>query len=383
MSKNAYLNGSPPATLIENGKYSNPVAVLYSDTILYEIEAYDMGGGFGGVNIKDTLPLYLKYVPGSASHGGIRTPTSSYPERDILTWNSLVITPPPILVTYKATPVDSVCYSQPLFLNRAWIYSDDPDDEGVDTYPTYHQGAGASILTFSAGFGGRIYHATEQILDYRTTPRPGILVVPDEGYRFAGWSHAAYQPLRGETIPAQSGIMLYDTLTVYGNMELRAGFALEAYALSYHLHDGVNAPDNPQAYTILSGDITLGVPVKVGDVFTGWTGSNGDEPQLVVTIPHGSTGERAYYANYLYSGRQEVGNRSFVEDVDKIWAAKGDLFVRTTKPGTILRIYSIDGILIRQHTLLQPDITKYKLPSGLYVVTLNNGVGQKMIIDSD
>jgi hypothetical protein len=34
------------------------------------------------------------------------------------------------------------------------------------------------------------------------------------------------------------------------------------------------------------------------------------------------------------------------------------------------------GILFRQFTILQPGVTKYKLPAGVYVVTLNGGIGK-------
>jgi hypothetical protein len=52
-----------------------------------------------------------------------------------------------------------------------------------------------------------------------------LTIVPDSGYIFAGWSHDAYISLRGKLIPADSGVMHLDTLTLYGNVDLRASFA--------------------------------------------------------------------------------------------------------------------------------------------------------------
>ncbi|HCC52834.1 MAG TPA: hypothetical protein DEQ30_12925, partial [Porphyromonadaceae bacterium] len=103
---------------------------------------------------------------------------------------------------------------------------------------TYHQGASVGLVTFSAGSGGNIYNAEEQALDYKTTPRTGIVIVPNEGYRFTGWSHENYTSLRGHTIKAENRIMQYDTLTVYGNVNLQANFELEEYAIEYHLNGG-------------------------------------------------------------------------------------------------------------------------------------------------
>ncbi|MDR0796285.1 MAG: T9SS type A sorting domain-containing protein, partial [Tannerella sp.] len=117
-----------------------------------------------------------------------------------------------------------------------------------------------------------------------------------------------YLSLRGAAVKAQSGIMRYDTLTVYGDVELHANFEPETD------------------------------PTGIDFNF-----DNQDEP-------------------------------------DKIWAAASELFVRTSKPGSIIRIYSTEGVLQRQQVLLQAGETKIKLPDGLYIVTLNNGIGKKIII---
>jgi uncharacterized repeat protein (TIGR02543 family) len=123
----------------------------------------------------------------------------------------------------------------------------------------------------------------------------------------------------------------------------------------------------------------LNAPSKQGDEFIGWTGSNGDTPQMTVTIPKGSTGERSYYANYLYSGREDsVKNDSLNED--RIWANKDELHIYTLKSGAIVRIFTPDGILHKVQTLPTAGETKIQLPQGIYIVTLNNGIGKKVII---
>lgn len=59
------------------------------------------------------------------------------------------------------------------------------------------------------------------------------------------------------------------------------------------------APSNPTTYTVVSGAITLTNPTRVGYTFAGWTGTDLGSISTIVTIPTGSTGNRAYTANWL------------------------------------------------------------------------------------
>ena len=373
MTKNASLNH--PGAPFLNGFYSNPVAILFGDTIHYEIAAYNANfHANSAMQIVDTLPLYLNYVPNSATNGGVRTYTAT-PARDIITWNLTGLSPQTTYtVNFRATPQAGVSISQPLFVNRARITGS--GSIPLFTNATYHQGAGASLVTFSANYGGRIYNAEQQALDYRTTARSGIVVTPNEGHKFAGWSHDTYISLRGNVIPAQSNIMYYDTLVVYGDVNLQANFELEAYPIRYYLNGG-KSNTNPDTYTIESQSITLDIPEKTGDIFAGWTGSNGDVPQMTVTIPKGSTGERTYFANFLRSGRE---NRTLndTQDEEDVWVFENVLYIRTSKPGSVVRIYTTNGVLCNIQTILSAGETKIKLPDGIYIVTLNNGIGNKV-----
>ncbi|MDL2305892.1 FG-GAP-like repeat-containing protein [Bacteroides sp. OttesenSCG-928-D19] len=380
MEKDATLLLTPPVQ--HNGTLPNPVSVLFSENIKYEITAVNITGTTAPIQICDTLPAYLKYNTGSEnpSTNFVKSVTASgVPVREILTWNVPgVAAGASTTVSFTATPVDGSCASQPLYINKAWI------TVGGLQIPTgnstYHQGAGVGIATFSAGLGGQLYNAEPQAVDYRTAARSGVLVVPDDGYQFDGWSHEAYTSLRGDKIEARDGVMNYDTLTIFGNVELQAHFSLEAYPVHYYLNGADNAESNPETYTVKSGTLMLEAPEKIGDVFTGWTGSNGDKPQAVVTIPEGSTGELEFYANFLYSGRENDVPETELQE-DKIWAAKSDVYVRTSKVGSMVRIYSIDGMLIRQQEIKTAGETKIQLPRGIYIVTLNNDIGKKIRID--
>ena len=395
MKKDATLLLDPPVQ--NNGTYANPVSVLFKDTIEYTITAVNANTNTGTLIIRDTLPLYLAYDPGSATTGTNITVatgnTGGTYARDTVVWTITGVASMGVqTVTFKATPVEGVCASQPLFINKAWITAG--NTLHLPTNSTYHQGAGMSMVTFSMSVGGSIYNAQPQAIDYRTSPGKGIIIVPDEGYRFAGWSHDEYRSLRGEKIAAQSGIMLYDTLTIYGNVDLIARFEPEAYSIDYFLNGGdfsqalptspisrtsPTSPTSPSSYTIESPAIILEAPEKAGDVFIGWTGSNGDEPQMTVTIPGGSTGSRIYYAHFLRSGREDTPPQE-THDKDRIWAHKDELYIHTTHPGSIVRIFTPDGVLHKVHTLVSAGETKLKLQPGLYIVTLNNNAGNKIKI---
>ncbi len=71
------------------------------------------------------------------------------------------------------------------------------------------------------------------------------------------------------------------------------------YNITYNLDGGTAS--NPTYYYSDMMTITLNQPTKVGYAFTGWTGSNGNTPQLTVTIPTGSTGDKSYTAHWIIS----------------------------------------------------------------------------------
>jgi uncharacterized repeat protein (TIGR02543 family) len=376
------VDGSP---FDHNGFPGNPVAVFYGDTVEYTITAVNPVEG--DLVVRDTLPAFMVYgrtmsVPASATYTVEPPLIVPFGSSQALSWKLKNVARTNYgSVTFRASPELGANASQPLYVNRAWVGV--PNGAGDTIYvptgnATYHQGAGASTVTFSASSGGSIYNADRQVVDYRTPAAAGVLAAPDEGYRFAGWSHGAYVSPRGAFIPPAAGIERYDTLAIYGNVELRARFEPYLYPIRYMLHGGANAAANPPSYTVEDAAITLAPPVKAGDVFIGWTGSCGDAPQAAPTIPSGSTGERTYYANYLYSGRES----SPVDGVDRVWASGGELYVHTSHAGVTVRVYTPDGLLHRLFAIPAAGLTKRPLLPGVYIVTLNSGEGHKVIITS-
>jgi len=389
MSKHSAIEYSPTDTLWQDGTFSNPVAILFSDSVLYRINIINANLQTGNVIIRDTLPSYLKYrgtsIPVLPDSSGM---TSDNPPRRVLRWTlPSLASMATDSVSFYATPEEGSVASQPLYINGAWVQVSDTIYVPTGN-KTYHQGAGAAMVLFSTTTGGSIYNAEPQALDYTTSPRTGVIVVPDEGYRFTGWSYPSYISLKGKEIPAGKGIMLYDTVAVYGNVELTANFEPITYHIRYYLNGSVNPAYNPDTFTVLSDDIILEAPQKSGDIFVGWTGSNGSLPQIEIEIPKGSTGERIYYANFLYSGSDET-TLDFL-DPNNIWTSGNYLYIRindsstlhetVANPTYLARIYSTEGVLVHHQTILTRGITKIKLPKGIYVVTLNNGIGSKVII---
>ena len=55
---------------------------------------------------------------------------------------------------------------------------------------------------------------------------------------------------------------------------------LQTYTISYTLNGDDVVVENPTEYTCESNAITLNVPTRPGYVFAGWTGSNGDTPEV-------------------------------------------------------------------------------------------------------
>lgn len=74
----------------------------------------------------------------------------------------------------------------------------------------------------------------------------------------------------------------------------------KVYKITYDLDGGVlnDGSHNPGSYAEISLPFSLSVPTKDGYEFIGWTGSNGDTPELEVRIPKGTTGNLNYKANW-------------------------------------------------------------------------------------
>ena len=95
------------------------------------------------------------------------------------------------------------------------------------------------------------------------------------------------------------------------------------YYITYNLSGGT--ADNRTYYFKTTPSFSLSRPTKEGYVFTGWTGSNGDVPELDIIISQGTTGDKIYTANYepitytvsfnANGGTGSMDSQSFTYDV--------------------------------------------------------------------
>ena len=108
------------------------------------------------------------------------------------------------------------------------------------------------------------------------------------GYEFVGWT------LDGSgMLPAMPLIIYYGTT---GNLRYKAEWRLAEYTITMDLNGG--SGQEKVVYTITDEDFELPTPTRNGYEFVGWTGERITTPQTSVKIPKGSTGNKAYTANW-------------------------------------------------------------------------------------
>lgn len=152
--------------------------------------------------------------------------------------------------------------------------------------------------------GDRTYTANWQVIEYTVTldvsggdplapitytvETPVILPTPTStGYTFLGWTG------EGETTPQLTVVLPKGTT---GDKMYFANWEVNIYAITLDTSGG-NALE-AISYAVTSSPITLPTPVRTGYTFLGWTGEGIVNPQTEVIIPTGSTGNKAYTANW-------------------------------------------------------------------------------------
>ena len=125
-----------------------------------------------------------------------------------------------------------------------------------------------------------------------------------EGYEFDGWVDTDdNEP--NTTIEVPKGTT--------GDLTFEAEWTPINYSITY-TGGGTAEPANKTTYNIETLTFELTNPTKDGYVFTGWTGSNGDTPQLNVSVAQGTTGDLTYTANWnkLFAVTYDVNGGSAV-----------------------------------------------------------------------
>ena len=170
--------------------------------------------------------------------------------------------------------------------------------EGITTPQT-------SVIIPKGSTGNKAYTANWQVIEYTITldTNGGPVVSPIKytvedsftlpyllrtGYEFAGWT------LDGSgMIPAMPLIIYYGTT---GNLRYKAEWRLAEYTITMDLDGG--SGQEKMVYTMTDEDFELPTPTRNGYEFVGWTGERITTPQTSVKIPKGSTGNKAYTANW-------------------------------------------------------------------------------------
>ena len=170
--------------------------------------------------------------------------------------------------------------------------------EGITTPQT-------SVKIPKGSTGNKAYTANWQVIEYTITldTNGGPVVSPIKytvedlftlpyilrpGYEFAGWT------LDG------SGMLPFTPLIIYpgttGDLHYKAEWRLAEYTITMDLDGG--SGQEKVVYTITDEDFELPTPTRNGYEFVGWTGERITTPQTSVKIPKGSTGNKAYTANW-------------------------------------------------------------------------------------
>ena len=170
--------------------------------------------------------------------------------------------------------------------------------EGITTPQT-------SVIIPKGSTGNKAYTANWQVIEYTITldTNGGPAVSPIKytvedsftlpyplrpGYEFAGWT------LDG------SGMLPFTPLIIYpgttGDLHYKAEWRLAEYTITMDLNGG--SGQEKVVYTITDEEFELPTPTRNGYEFVGWTGERITTPQTSVKIPKGSTGNKAYTANW-------------------------------------------------------------------------------------
>ena len=202
------------------------------------------------------------------------------------------------------------------------------------------------------------------------------------GYEFAGWT------LDGSgMLPATTLIIYYGTT---GDLHYKAEWRLAEYTITLDLNGG--SGQEKVIYTITDEDFELPTPTRNGYEFVGWTGERITTPQTSVKIPRGSTGNKAYTANWqvikytiitLLEGGNAGSSGAYVYTVEETFTLP-----TPTRTGYTFWGWTGEGI-----TTPQPNVTIPKGSTGDktyienwvetgYTITLdlNGGSGQEKVI---
>ena len=111
------------------------------------------------------------------------------------------------------------------------------------------------------------------------------------------------------------------------NTTLYARWAPITYTITYDYAKGKG--NNPATYNPDMATFDLTAPTRLGYTFLGWTGSNGETKQPIVTIPTGSVGDKHYVAHWELNPNTHV---SYLDSLDYTVGDEMSTFNRPIEP---------------------------------------------------
>ena len=263
--------------------------------------------------------------------------------------------------------------------------------EGITTPQT-------SVKIPKGSTGNKAYTANWQVIEYTITldTNGGPVVSPIKytvedlftlpyilrpGYEFAGWT------LDG------SGMLPFTPLIIYpgttGDLHYKAEWRLAEYTITMDLDGG--SGQEKVVYTITDEEFELPTPTRNGYEFVGWTGERITTPQTSVKIPKGSTGNKAYTANWQVIEYTITLDTNGGPVVSPIKYTVEDLFTLPyiLRPGYEFAGWTLDGSGMLPFTplIIYPGTTgdlhykaEWRLAEYTITMDLDGGSGQEKVV---
>lgn len=120
------------------------------------------------------------------------------------------------------------------------------------------------------------------------------------GYRFAGWTGTGLTaPTVEVTVPTGST----------GPRAYTAVWERTDFRITWDLAGGTVSRVLPESYHVETPDLVLPTPTRAGHTFEGWVGTGLTVPTHEVTVPRGSTGDRAWTAVWRVEDGTDAATR--------------------------------------------------------------------------
>ncbi|MBP3799372.1 MAG: BspA family leucine-rich repeat surface protein, partial [Bacilli bacterium] len=163
---------------------------------------------------------------------------------------------------------------------------------------------------------------------------------------------------------------------------LKAKWEMNTYEITYDLQGGTLASSNPATYNVETNTFTLNNPTLTGQTFIGWTGSNGNTPEVNVTIPVGSYGDKAYVANFspIYEPETRIRSLNTIGTTIADDDPDSNLRFIGSNPNNYVSFngqkWRIIGVFNGKLKIIQEPIGSYSWDTSRNTVNNGNGINQ-------